>query len=480
MNRIRVDRRKIKIGFDGIASSLDESLLDMAYTKRAYNVAFKKGMLTGEIGIDRAAGYYPYPNQSRHEFLDFASSKHIKNVFHYAYNNAGTPDFRLVAQLDDGTIWFTKIMSEAGWAQVQNLSLIGDIEAVNYRYNGEDILLLATEDEALYYIKDSTATLCNDAPRFSSVAVHNERVFGCVNGAKTRLWFSDDFDPTNWDVNSEDAGFIEFVDECGNLIKVISFLGYLYVFRDYGIFRLTAYGSQDSFVLKKVFTDTGRIYKHSIAVCGDKIIFLADEGLFAFDGYDVVRIAKEFPEVKNKDEAVGAYLDKRYYLGCKTDVDDEFEIDNATNNVIIIFDIFDKSICMLAGVDVCALKEVKTASGSMLVCVFASAFRNRLGMISESGKLFDANLKKIYESPYSDLGIAEAKTLRELIVKTENEIAVTVKIDGKTFEYLLSAKDNAQKIVVEKSGEKMSVKLVATTKDLKIAPVIAHIDIMRS
>ena len=205
MNAIGVEKRRVKIGFKGIVNSVDESQIDYAFASKAFNVSFEKNMLASSLGIDNAAGYYAYPNRSRHDFLELASSKEIKNAFHYLYNSSvGVPDYRLVIQLKDGTIWYTKVLSSAGWVQIPDLTISGDVEAVNYRYNCEDILLLATEDAKLYYLKDNVAYACNDAPRFASLTVHSERVFGCVNGARPRLWFSDDFDPTDWDVNDQD------------------------------------------------------------------------------------------------------------------------------------------------------------------------------------------------------------------------------------------------------------------------------------
>lgn len=52
-------------------------------------------------------------------------------------------------------------------------------------------------------------------------------------------------------MSPDEAGFINFSDECGDVIKVVSFSNYLYVFREYGIFRLTAYGDQNDFCLKR-------------------------------------------------------------------------------------------------------------------------------------------------------------------------------------------------------------------------------------
>ncbi len=477
MRAISTNRRRLKIGFKGIANTVDEKELGYAFSNRAHNVTFERGILSAAIGMDAAAGFFEYPNKSRHTFAKFASSKSIKNVFTYNYNAAGTPDYRIVVQLADGTFWFTKIMTESGWAQISDLTITGDVEAVNYRYNGEDILLLASKDDQLYYIKGNVAYACNEAPHFASITIHSERVFGAVNGAKTRLWFSDDFNPANWTIDLAGAGFVEFADECGNIVKVISFLGYLYVFRDYGIFRLTAYGDQESFVLKKVFTDTGRIYKNSIVLAGDKIIFLADEGLFAFDGYDVVRIAKEFPRVYDADEAVGAYLDKRFYLACKIDAGEEYAT-GFRNNAVVVFDMFDKSLSELVGVDVRAIREVKTHSGSMLVCAFDKTYKNRLGMISDSGQVFGSNLKKTYASPFSDLGTAACKTIRELQVRSKHDVTVTVKTDENSYTFDVVGSDNTKRIIVEKSGVRIGIELCSEEQKLEIAPVVAVVDFM--
>ncbi len=476
MMPVHTTKRRLKIGFEGIVNTTNEELLDYAYTRHAYNLAFEKGRLTSSLGIDKAQGFYT--DKTRHDYSTFASSKQLKNIFYYRFFNAGAADDRLIVHLKDNTFWQTKVLAQAGWSQIQGLSLSGDVEAVNYRFNGEDILLLASEDASLYYLKNTTATEIPDAPHFASIEVYNERVFGCLNGSKTRLWFSDDFDPTNWDVNSQDAGFIEFADDCGNLLKVVSFLGHLYIFRDYGIFRLTGYGDQSTFAVKKVYCETGRIYKRTIVHCGDKIIFLADEGLFAFDGYDVVRIAKEFPAIKNHDTAVGAYLDKRYYLSCSADIDASYVISGAVNNVILTYDLFEKSINMMAGFDVGAFCVVKTAYGSCLHCSFNTVNKNKLGQLSTSGKIFTSYLIKKYKSPYSNLGTNAYKTIRYLVVKTGYPITLNVRLDGKTYPYTVAASASPQKIIVEKCGVEFGIEISSNQQNFSVSPITAVIDVL--
>lgn len=143
-------------------------------------------------------------------------------------------------------------VSEASkWTQLVDFYLTGDVEGVSYNYKSNDVLLMSSSDDGLFIVNDSTVTYCTNAPKFTSIAVHNERVFGTVNGVSNQVWFSDDFDPANWKVSQTEAGYISFADDLGKAIKVVSFLNYLYVFRDYGIFRLTAYGDQNDFIMKR-------------------------------------------------------------------------------------------------------------------------------------------------------------------------------------------------------------------------------------
>lgn len=156
-----------------------------------------------------------------------------------------------MARLSDGTFYYTDVHGEDTWHKIESLVMAGDVDAVNYNYKSNDVLLLSSAFDGLYLIKDNMALVCDKAPKFTSVAVHNERVFGTVSGVNNQVWFSDDFDPANWNVSLTEAGYINFADDLGQAIKAVSFQGYLFVFREYGIMRLTAYGDQSDFVLKR-------------------------------------------------------------------------------------------------------------------------------------------------------------------------------------------------------------------------------------
>ena len=100
---VKTYKKRIRVGFDGIVNSSDESVTGLAYAKSCHNFAFEKGVINGKIGIDPASGYYVFPSLIRHEYPTFATDKKIVNVFHYRKlsDSFKRSDDRLVVGLAD-------------------------------------------------------------------------------------------------------------------------------------------------------------------------------------------------------------------------------------------------------------------------------------------------------------------------------------------------------------------------------------------
>lgn len=247
------------------------------------------------------------------------------------------------------------------------------------------------------------------------------------------------------------------------------------MFRDYGIFRLTAYGDQNDFIMKKVFTDTGRIYKDSIVLCGDKIMFCAEDGVYAFDGYDAVKVGKEFPLAKDKRETCAGYLENKYYLACNVD---EFGGDG--NNAVVRYDTETKDVSVLSGVRVSSLCAVKTSNGADLICTFQDGNKNKLGMMSESGKIFDTATQKVYKSPETMLGYPLSKTVRGVSIFTKYPIELDVIFDGKRYAFDVAGSDLQQYVPIEKCGVRIAFEIKTAQQNAHIAPMFVDVDVERS
>lgn len=469
---ISVRNRKIQVGFKGLVTTTDESILSHEYAKECHNFVIENGVLNGDIGIDKAQGYFKEPNRARHEYPDFPENTVLKKVFLYRRTADGECDDRLIAHTQDGLFWYTSVFSVDTWHKIEHLRMLGEVEVVNYNYNSDDVILLSSDVDGLFLINDTAAYACSTAPKFTSITVHNERVFGGVNGEKTQVWFSDDFNPANWSVSSQEAGFIDFADGMGNVLKVVSFLNYLYIFREFGIFRLTAYGAQSDFILKKVFTDTGRIYKDTIVTCGNKIMMYAEGGIFVFDGYEVVKVANEMPPVLNKTVLCAAYLDDCYYLACRIAPDDFL------NNAVIKYDTRKKTISILYDCMIRWLSTINIHNGADVLCVFDTTNRNIIGMMSKSGKVLNSVTTKTYKSPMNDLSLNNYKVIRDISFVSKYPITVRVDLDGKKTEYKVDGKQERQTVIVERSGKAFGLEIESNQASVYVSPITVNMDII--
>ena len=477
MKDVRTYRKRIKVGFEGLVNSVDESIAGLEYAVNCKNFAFEKGVINGKIGIDTAGGHFNTDiYYDTHTYPTFAADKEIKKAFHFRRKDStGALDDRIVCVLSDGTVWNTKIFALDTWHRFENFTINGDSDAVNYNYKSEDVLLVAAEQIGMFIVRADRVSYLDKAPKFTSIAVHNERVFGTLNENKNQVWFSDDFDPNNWTISSTEAGYIDFSDDLGNAIKVVSFLNYLFVFRDYGIMRLTAYGDQNDFLMKKVFTDTGRIYKNSIVSCGDKIMFCAEDGVYAFDGYEAVKVGKEFPKITDKKTVCAGYLDNKYYLACKLAQPGDLK-----NDSVIRFDTETKDISVLTDVQVAGFCCLKSAKDATLLCYFTGDNKNKLGMMSESGKIFDTATQKVYKSPETMLGYPLSKTVRGASIFTKYPIELDVIFDGKRYAFNVEGSDMQRYVPIEKCGVRIAFEIKTAQQNAHIAPMFVDVDVERS
>lgn len=473
MKRITTAKRRLTVGFKGISTRTDESILDFAYSPRTYNYTFRGGVLKSDLGLIQAAGYYLTSEVLRHNYPNMPEGVKMKNVFIYRRRTNDEYDDRLIAQSTAGGLYYTKIFSVDTWHQIEGIVFLGNACAVNYNVNGDDLLLLSSPLSNMIIINGDTCRTVAEAPRFSSLAVHYERVYGTVNGDNCQVWFSDQMNPDSWKSEGAAAGYITFQDDCGDVLSVVSFLNYLYIFREHGIYRLTAYGDMTEFSLKKLFTDTGRIYKNTIAPCGDKIFFFAEEGFFSFDGYDVVPIMAEAPDIYNKHTAIAAYHENKYYIACHLRLGEFFE-DPCINSAVIEYDIREKTISILAPIDVQALVPCNVHQATDMLMLTSQGL---LGMVYDKGRVFGKVTNKLYESPESDLGTDKIKMVRNVTINTKVSLSLHVTVDGEETTYSVKGGLKPTTVFVGRSGHKIKFALESTADTTHIAPLIVSVEL---
>lgn len=420
---------------------VDSGLLPVHSAVSSYNFDFSGGSLKSGIGFRE--GLLELFSENVRETIKLqiqAIGSIIRTYVYRNYNKTSEErDDKLLLLSSDLNLFILNIKgNNTSLERVRNITFTSIPEAISYRLNGVDVLILTSEtDNMVVYDGVNTPYEVLDAPKISSMDIHYERLFVTTNNERARVLFSDDLDPTLWSIDLSEAGFIEMVDERGALNRVISFNDYLYIFRDYGISRLTAFGDQEGFSVSHLFVSSAKIYPNSVSVCGDRIIFLASNGLYSFDGYTTTKILSNLSNafVRNNNSAIGAFFEGKYYLSLniKFDNDDYFNETGFVNNALLVYDIKTKDYKITRGVDIVDIQPVVVGGyENLYFCA-----RRRVDdcycvtCIDDSGTFLGFSLKKVWKTDFYGFGKKQKnKCLRKVSAYVSNSPAnLTIESD---------------------------------------------------
>ncbi len=405
----------------GLNAACDESVLSPSVAAQCYNFDFTSGALKHHVGflnsgISADSVWAFHPDDMDVEFL--------------MYSYKGEVFYR---RSDDGTTH-----------KLEGIRLTSVPETIKYRLYGKDVVLICSPtDNMVVWNGVDPAYYVSSSPLITSMTMHYERMFVTTSNDKNTLWFSDDLDPTNWNTEMSEGGFIELADERGALIKVISFLNYVYIFRENGISRLTAYADQSEFSISHLYVTSGKIFPKSIAVCGDKVMFASSDGIYVFDGVSTRRILSNLDALIFPNEnSIGVYHEGKYFLATYADFKKANGFaTNFVNNAVLIYD--DKGYTLLRGYDIRDFYS----------------FDKLYAIIDGSIRTYEGNclLPKRWTIPYTDLGSARVKKIKTLYIETKSDITLTVKIDGNEKTFKVKGKNVPSCVNINMPGRKFGL-----------------------
>ncbi len=438
-------------------SNLDESVKPIFSVDKMFNFDNKDGVLKGADGLEEL--------QIKGQNIAFSNCKPLKVFYYNRFDLLNSKeDDRLIVYCDDKKVYSLKLNEEnSEFVEIENLIFNEIPSVINYKWYDEDVLIMSTSIDGLYLLNGDTFTFVEGAPAITSMCVHSERLFITTNNDENTIWFSDDFDFTNWYISLDEAGYITLADNRGKLLRVFSFLNYVYVFREYGISRIYAYGDQEDFSVENLYSGHGKIYKDSITFCGNSIIFLATDGVYRFNGVECVKILKEYDEYLkgvNNDNSQGIYFDTELKLLLNA------KIDGREQNVILNYNLYDKHSYLLKDFDIVSLTKLKGEYYG-LVCTTQDG---KVCAFNKSGNLCKKPLKKIYKCNKTDFMInTDNKKLYELKVNTNGRTQIVIEVDNVKHFYLVNERN--QTIYPNLIGENFSFE-ITTYKD---KPVISKL-----
>ena len=485
---VKPNRRQVEIStFAGINTAISESILPIKYSPLSYNFLYGNGALNTGMGYREAK----LPIQGNNTITHILPTSTVKLLGIWLYRRYDIEDEcrddRIIVKGENGTFYETKLFDLDTYHPIGNITTSGKVNMANYRLNGQDVLLVSSEYGKLWIYDGINAPyMVENSPQITSMAVHYERIFATTGGEMNQVWFSDDFDPSNWNVSMTEGGFIEFSDGMGRANRVVSYLDHIYIFRDYGINRLTAYGDQSEFAMVNLFVSAGRIYPDTVAVCGDKVIFLAEDGLYALDGVTTSRILENINPLLTgiKDYSKGCFYNGKYYLATNINYNDgvkvlsEKEI-NSRNNSVLEFNINTSVVNIMRGVDVYDFLPFNVDNASGLLSIFRKLKTYDVGMLDYTGAFFDTSLPKYWRTAVSDLAVfGKQKNIRDLYINSAYDIKVGLIVDNKEHEYSVRGSYNTSKVKVDIKGNMIAFVVKTNCNDAEIKNLSVIIDIV--
>ena len=201
----------------------------------------------------------------------------------------------------------------------------------------KNLLIISTkQDEMWVWDGENSPYEVLDSPIISSATIGLGRLFVSTNSKPYSVCYSEDLDPSTWGMSSGDIMEVNFADNLGKVIKVVSFDNYVFVIREKGIIKIYA-KTNGELATSKILSFEGKIFAHSICVCIDKIVFCSSAGIYKFDGVNIKLVYKSFDRLLQEYDVVYALCkDNNYYLclSKKTNADGYiFALDNVDGKI---------------------------------------------------------------------------------------------------------------------------------------------------
>ena len=466
---------------NGMNSEVDEGILPYKYAKLCYNYKISNGALKDGIGFEALTLPTSYANLSNQRTISLSNNQEIKAMwlFRYYDSTLGDNNYMLLYYNTAGKIKYIPLIAEHPY-DFEIASIIysaGVPNALNYRLNGTDYMIFSSCTDGMWkYTPTQMAQQVENGPSIASMCLHYERMFAIVESAeRNRLCFSENLDPTNFNPSLSEGGFIDMQDERGKLNKVVSFNDYVYVFRDFGVSRVSAYGDQTTFSVSHLFVSSSKIYGNSVCVCGDKILLLARDGIYSFNGYTTTKLSLGIETLLkdiNNENCSALYHDGKYYLALKLDFQDNQSVgcENYTNgyvnNALIELDLKTGDIMITRGIDICNMLLLDDGKFCKVLACFNGEYKHTIGQMTNDGKFFGNALKKCWTTPKSNLGYpTQVKMIKEVFVKTKSPCDVKISTEKTSKTYSLKGMNKAQRLKTNIHGEQVEISFISNTND---------------
>lgn len=468
---------------NGINTEIAENIMPYKYATNSYNFNFENGALIEGLGFTELLTPESPDDPSLEHLPTLPAGKEIECIWHFKHYNTyqNKRQDKLMLYTKDKLVYYATMFSILPtFLLVTGINFNERPTALNYKLNGKDVVILTNEtDDFVYWNGENLPQVVTTAPQLSSLCTHQDKLFATVGGERNLIRYSSNIDPTTWttDLTDPNNPYIELNDMRGGVNKVISFLGAIFAFRDFGITKIKTYENSDEINVSHLFVSGNRIYKDTICVCGDRVLMLTKDGIYEFDGVSTKKVELKidglFGGIYN-DNAVASYHEGKYYVACKLNYPDNNVIGcesvSHINDTLIELNVKEQTFNIVRGIDVTSMTSIQVDSMSKMVFCFNSVYSTKLGQLTKNGKFFNDSTVKHWYSPISDLGYpAQKKLVKELSLLTKYDCNVTVFTEKDSVTFSVVGKNTTSKIKPNLKGELIGIKIESLEENAYIS-----------
>ena len=471
-----VTRRKTPLtDFGGYDPDYRERSLPHRMCDEVFNFAFERGKLTDPASFapfertctGGAKVAVPPLTAFRNEDNIFAGKLKIDGVTRDVLFSSDAQSLRYLV-LDD---------EDATWQTASGSLPVTYVSAVNYVFDDDDLMLFGGNGQGVFIFSGSEGgeTVAGALP-IRAICSYRERVFAVVETQRPCVWFSDTFDPYDWSVSLDAGGYIYTDGAAGKVQSIVQMGDHLFIVCEYGLYRLTAYAEQASFTLKRIGSDTGRIFANGVAVCNDALVFAAKDGIYGCDGYGVDKLTDRADKLLAKAKDLSAvYWRGKYIAEFTDDGESVFRHDaGQENNAMFSLDLDDGGIDIVRKPDVRGLTVLRGSADNALI-----ARSTEDGTVLAASEKSVPNVKLAYwhiGGVDFDLPCAK-KRIVEIECRTSAPLTLGVVADGTKHEYAFSPAVSRRLIGV--AGREFEFYIVSRAPTITVCPPLVTVDIER-
>ncbi len=483
MSKIRSSTERVVIDNFGEISIDNKRVYPYEYCSQIYNFNNKNKVLEQGLGIGSLTLPLENTLTSERAQIDISNLQigGLNKIMHFKqyFLAEDATTHRLLLHGSDTNLYVHQMFSGSNsFTWLYQLSFEQEPVVLAYKKNGLDSILISSKDKLIVWTTNLIPYELTNVPTITSMCIYDDVLYCTIKGEAHKIWYTTDLNPEIIGVESDRTKYISLSDERGACRKIVTFKENLYVFRDYGISRITTY-AKDSPTYNQVYLSDSKIYANTVVVCGDVIIFMTKDGLYKFNGTSVSKIdsipTKLIADIN--DYAVATNMQDKYYLALKLNFNDDKQIlceqeSDYKNNTLIVIDLQSYAFEILRGVDIKSMLALKADSVEKIVLTFNSKDKDKLGEITNDGKYFEQDLPKYYESNYLVEQDMVGCTIRKVIVDASKNSTVKIVTDQNSVNFTTYT-DGINEFQTIIPCKKFKFEITSSDND----PIIRHIEI---